>query len=150
MPLYSQRKEGSGTNGWKLRAIADLAKGDMIPEGQTFLRKVDILEIVVGNMKNVLHKLDLEKPRQKKNTKHNGAFRFTEKKPDPTDQDLNKAFPLCMDEDLIQIFIKMIGGRHYCMHLSKGTSIHELKKEIQFQLGTPTKHQNLIYIRHSL
>ena len=87
----------------------------MIPEGQTFLRKVDILEIVTGTMKNVLHKLDLEKPRRKLNTKHSGAFRFIEEKPDPTDQDLNKVFPLCMDKDLIQIFIKMIGGRHYCM-----------------------------------
>jgi len=129
-PLYSQSKVRSGTNGWKLRAITDLAKGDMIPEGQTFLRKVDILEIVVGTMKNILHKLDIEKPRQKLNTKHSGAFRFREKKSDPIDWDLNKVFPLCMDEDLIQIFIKMIGGRHYCMQLSKGTSIPELKKEI--------------------
>ena len=55
-----------------------------------------------------------------------------------------------MDEDLIQIFIKLIGGRHYCMRLSKGMSIQELKNEIQIQLGTPIKYQNLIYTGHSL
>ena len=140
----------SGANGWKLRATTDSTKEDMISKGQTFLRKANILEIAVGDMKNDLHKPDLEKSWCRQNTKYNGAFGFMEKKPNPIKRGLKKVFPLCMDEDLIQIFIKMIGGRHYCIRLNKGMRIHELEKEIQIQLGTLTKHQNLIYTGHSL
>lgn len=36
------------------------------------------------------------------------------------------------------------------MRLRKGLNVQELKKEIQIQLGTPTKYQNLIYTGRSL
>lgn len=52
--------------------------------------------------------------------------------------------------DLIQIFIKTIAGKHFCMRLSKGSPVHELKKRIQGQLGIPAQYQNLIYSGYSL
>lgn len=49
------------------------------------------------------------------------------------------------DADLIQIFIKLLEGKHYCVRLRKATSIQELKKEIQGHHGIPEWLQNLIY-----
>lgn len=51
----------------------------------------------------------------------------------------------CVDEKRINLFIKKTEGSHHCMRLKKGLLIQELKKEIQNQIGTPIKHQNLIF-----
>lgn len=88
-------------------------------------------------------------------------------RPDPAKTGLYKSNPLCRgpdlaqkrlqstnlihtDEDLIQIFIKLIEGKHYCMRLRKATSISDLKKEIQGRHGIPERLQNLIYTGYSL
>lgn len=70
--------------------------------------------------------------------------------PDPAKRELHKTDLLCMDADLVQIFIKSTEGKHHCMRLSKGMSIHALKKEIQGYLGTPAQYQNLIYTGYSM
>lgn len=75
---------------------------------------------------------------------------FKEEQPDPSKQGLLRTDLLRKDAGPIQILIKSIGGKHFCMQLSKGMSIHALKKEIQSYLGTPTQHQNLIYSGYSL
>lgn len=70
--------------------------------------------------------------------------------PDPIQRGPYKTDPLRMDTDLVQIFIKSIEGKHFCMRITKGMSILELKKEIQGLLGTPAHLQNLICSGHSL
>lgn len=115
LSLYSHGKARFGTNGWKIRSIVDPAKGDMTPEGLTFLKKENFHVIVGGAMKNHPHKRDLEKPWCIQNTKHSGSFALMEKNPNTKNRGLKKVFPHCMDEDLIQIFIKTIGGRNNCM-----------------------------------
>lgn len=50
----------------------------------------------------------------------------------------------------MQIFIRSIGGKHYCIQISKSLSIKELKKEIQIKLGIPTTYQNIIYSGYNL
>lgn len=69
---------------------------------------------------------------------------------DPIQRGTYKTDPLRMDTDLVQILIKPIEGKHFCMRISKGMSILELKKEIQGLLGIPAYLQNLICSRHSL
>lgn len=129
---------------------AALAIAAMSPETQIFLPQINTLVRENGSLKNAPYKPDLERPRCRQDPKLKCAFGFTDELPDPTVRGLTKNDPLCMDEDLIQIFIKLIGGKHYCMRLSKGWSIQALKKEIEIQLGTPTNYQNLIYSGHSM
>lgn len=52
--------------------------------------------------------------------------------------------------NLLQIFIKSIEGKHFCLRLSKGMSVHELKKRIQEHIGIPDLYQNLIHSGYCL
>lgn len=122
----------------------------MALEVRAFLLIAGTLSSMAGPLKKDLYKPDLEISRRRHIQKPWGALGLTNKMPDTTNQGLNKVVSLCKEEDLTQIFIKSIGGRHYCMKLNKGMVIQDLKKEIQKQLGTPTEYQNLIYTKHSL
>lgn len=148
-PRYSSGQARFCANEWKSRATRDPAKA-AISEGQSILLKAGTLDAVVGCFGPLKNNLD--QPEQEETgyrlPKPCGALGQTEKA-DPTDRDLDNVDPPSMEEDLMQIFIKSIGGRHYCIQISKRMSIKELKKEIQIKLGTPTTYQNLIYTGHS-
>jgi len=91
---------------------ADSDKSSMALEVWVFLLIAGTLGNVAGPLKKEFYKLDMEISQCKQIPKPWGALGLTEKMPDPINRGFNKVVSLCKEEDLIQFFIKSIGGRH--------------------------------------
>lgn len=87
----------------------------MSVETWTLLLNTNTLERVDGSLTDDPNQSDRERPRRRQDRKLNDASGFTEELSDLTERDPKKTDPLYMDADLIQIFIKSIGGKHFCL-----------------------------------